>query len=153
MQKLALALMETESLEDVFYTLQDILRNDFNADSIVLRIFSSEEAGIPVDNVRFVDRRDPALKVFDKFFASRKPICGALNRDQSQYLFGDQADEMTSASLVPVCDGDCFGLLAIGSHDPKRFHPAMGTVFLSFMGEMVGRTIARFIRRSDAEQA
>ena len=41
------------------------------------------------------------------------------------------AQELGSA-LLPL---EGLGLVAVGSHDPNRFYPGMGTLFLRMMGE------------------
>jgi uncharacterized protein YigA (DUF484 family) len=144
-QKMALALMETTSLDDVFYSVQDILRSEFMADSVVLRLFNSSQQTSNVDDVAFITRDDALEQLFSKFFRQNKPLCGTLNEAQASFLFADAAADIASAALVPVCDKECFGLLAIGSYDKQRFNPAMGTVFLTYIGEMVGRTLRPYL--------
>lgn len=145
MQRITLALMEASSLDDVLSTLRATLREDFKADSVIINLFLTPGGAPDFDNVDFVDRDDEALEIFKKFFESRKPICGRLNKAQSEYLFGETASEIGSAALLPICDNHCFGMLAIGSRDPKRFHPAMGTLFLTYMGEAVGRALRPYL--------
>lgn len=144
-QKMALALMETTSLDEVFYAVQDSLRSEFMADSVTLRLFGaatpSGKSASGVDDVAFITRDDTLEELFSKFFRQNKPLCGALNESQAGFLFADAAADIGSAALVPICDNECFGLLAIGSYDKQRFSPAMGTVFLTYIGEMVGRTL------------
>ena len=36
-----------------------------------------------------------------------------------------------------------FGLLVIGSHDPKRFQAGMGTVVLEQLADMAGASLSR----------
>lgn len=144
-QKMALALMETTSLDEVFYAVQDILRSEFMADSVVLRLFASPQQTSNVDDVAFISRDEALEQLFSKFFRQNKPLCGALNEAQASFLFADAATDIASAALVPVCDKECFGLLAIGSYDEQRFNPAMGTVFLTYIGEMVGRTLRPYL--------
>lgn len=144
-QKLTLALMEGDDLEETLFTLHDLLRSEFDADAVVLRLFAENEREVDGGNVAFLRRDDPALRVFEKFFASRRPICGHLVEEQSGYLFGDKANEIASAALIPVCDKECFGLLAIGSRDARRYHHAMGTLFLAYIGEMLGRALRRLL--------
>jgi uncharacterized protein YigA (DUF484 family) len=148
-QKMALALMETTSLDDVFYAVQDTLRSEFMADSVVLRLFNapaqSGKQPSNVDEATFITRDETLEQLFSKFFRQNKPLCGALNEAQANFLFADAAADIASAALVPICDKECFGLLAIGSYDEQRFNPAMGTVFLSYIGEMVGRTLRPYL--------
>ena len=41
-------------------------------------------------------------------------------------------------------DGVFVGLIAVGSHDPNRFYPGMGTLFLRMMGESLVVALQRF---------
>lgn len=145
-QKMALAMMETTSLDEVFYAVQDNLRSEFTADSVVLRLFGdAPQQTSGVDDVAFITRDETLEKLFSKFFRQKKPLCGKLDTAQASFLFADAATDIASAALVPVCDKECFGLLAIGSYDEQRFNPAMGTVFLTYIGEMVGRTLRPYL--------
>jgi uncharacterized protein YigA (DUF484 family) len=40
-------------------------------------------------------------------------------------------------------DARAFGLLALGSPDPDRFHITMGTAFLARIGELASAALAR----------
>ena len=51
------------------------------------------------------------------------------------------AAQVRSAVLIPIRDR---GLLAIGSHDPNRFHPGMGTIFLKLIADAVDVALGRF---------
>ncbi|MGD8999317.1 MAG: DUF484 family protein [Granulosicoccaceae bacterium] len=139
-QRLALTLLEASSLDEVYYGLQEALLNDFGADCITLRLFAEPGDKRGLDEI-FISRHDSTMQLFEKFFTANKPICGPLAASQAQYLFAERAERISSAALVPICDSECYGLLAIGSEDPRRFHPAMGTVFLSHIGDMVGRCL------------
>lgn len=144
-QRMALALMETTSLDEAFYAVQDILRSEFMADSVVLRLFNAPSQPSNVDNVAFIKRDESLEQLFSKFFRQNKPLCGSLNEAQASFLFADAANDIASAALVPICDTESFGMLAIGSYDEQRFNPAMGTVFLTYIGEMVGRTLRPYL--------
>lgn len=144
-QKLALALLEAATLDEVYYTLQEILINDFDANAMSLRLFIEAKETYGLDEI-FTSRDALTQGVFDKFFSTNKPICGSLDFLQADFLFDERATQIQSAALIPVCDNECFGMLAIGSEDEKRFHPAMGTVFLSHIGDMVGRKLRHFMK-------
>jgi len=146
-QKMALALMETTELDEVFYAVQVILRSEFNADTTTLRCFGAPRTATSLDENSFVERDIALEKQFGKFFNKNKPICGPLDPSQAQYLFNDNADSIISAALVPITgQHDIIGMLAIGSFDINRFHPAMGTVFLTYIGEMIGRTLEPYLK-------
>ncbi len=146
-QKMALALMETTELDEVFYAVQVILRSEFDADTTTLRCFGTPKSPTSLDENSFVERDAALEKQFGKFFDKNKPVCGPLNASQAQYLFSDNAESIISAALVPINgQQDLIGMLAIGSFDINRFHPAMGTVFLTYIGEMIGRSLEPYLK-------
>ena len=81
------------------------------------------------------------LPAFAEFLKRGEPLCGRLQPDKLDALFGAHASEIHSTVLVPI---DGRGMLAIGSHDANRFHPGMGTVFLRLIAEAIGAAVARF---------
>lgn len=75
--------------------------------------------------------------------------CGMLRDDEFQRLFGDTARVNGSAALIPIRHGDLTGVLAIGSHDPQRYSPDMGTLFIRYIGDVLSRVLARLLSRND----
>jgi hypothetical protein len=144
-QKLALVLLEASTLDDIYYSLQEILINDFEASTMSLRLFIEPKESSGLANI-FINRDSFTQDMFEKFFSTNKPVCGSLNFKQANFLFNESAEKIKSAALIPVCDNECFGILAIGSEDKKRFHHAMGTVFLSHIGAMIGRRLRHFLK-------
>ena len=78
---------------------------------------------------------------FQQFFNQNQPICGQLEQEQLDYIFGAESDRIASTALIPLKSDGVLGLLAIGSVDPKRFAPHHGTEFLSRLGEIISRTL------------
>jgi len=135
LHELTLALIETATIDEVFNTLQDELRNQFQADAVELRLFSSG------DIEKAVNEGEPGPAMFRDFMRKGKPKCGMLKEQQLTFLFGSQAGETGSVALVPITGERTVGILAIGSRDPNRFHPGKGTEFLRRLGEVVSRTL------------
>jgi len=81
------------------------------------------------------------LPVFAEFLKRAEPLCGRLQQDKLDILFGNRVDEVASAVLLPI---QGVGMLAVGSQDANRFHPGMGTVFLKLIAEAVATSVARF---------
>ena len=50
-----------------------------------------------------------------------------------------------SSAVVPLVKGETLGLLAIGSYDPNYFQSSQGTLFLSYVGEVLSRVLARIL--------
>jgi uncharacterized protein YigA (DUF484 family) len=81
------------------------------------------------------------LPAFTDFLARGEPACGRLAQEKLDRLFGGQAAKVQSAALLKIGDA---GLLAIGSDDPNRFHPGIGTLFLKLIAQALDAAIARY---------
>ena len=90
-----------------------------------------------------VNERQAVPLMFDDFMKQGKPKCGALKKEQLQYLFGSMAAETGSVALIPLMHNGVEGVLAIGSHDPQRFHPGKDTEFLQRLGDLVSHALGR----------
>lgn len=144
LHRLALALMEAESLDGVLAVSKDLLRDEFHASHVVIHLFAdSPEAAT---SVHFVDRDDPALAAFNTLFENKRPVCGRPSKPQAEYLFGDQAGEISSAVIVPLRDVEGLGVLALGSPQESRFHSGMGTLFIGYLGELISRAVKSHLR-------
>jgi uncharacterized protein YigA (DUF484 family) len=119
------------------------LREDFAAFQAVLVLIGEPSA--PAASPRFVrtvPATDPNLKSFESLFNSGKPRCGQARDSQREFLFGPEGLEMASVALVPLGEKGSVGLLALGSTDRDRFHPAMSTEFLARMAELIADSLS-----------
>lgn len=136
MHRLTLELIDAATFDEVLNALEDELHDDFQADAVELRLFSTTqlkdhlEAELPNHS-----------STFEEFFNNNKPICGPLAKEQIDYIFGAEGDQITSTALIPLKSEGVLGLLAIGSRDPKRFVPQHGTEFLTRLGGIISRTL------------
>lgn len=139
LHQFALALSGARTADDVIEAACDVLRQAFRIDAVAVRL-KREPAGARPEYVAADDRRlNELLKRFD----GDKPLLDAA-RDESlrQYLFGDQAEAIRSCALLPLGVAAPEGVLALGAHDPARFHSGMGTVYLARLGELLSRALA-----------
>ena len=149
--KLILALLDAQNLDDVLDIVQTRLSKDFNADTVVVRLFNT---GHPAMRSRpeIVDWSEPVLGAFEKIIKERRPACGRLKPGQLESLFSDEAGHIGSAALIPLVESEnsntCFGMLAIGSHEQDRFRADMGTHFLAQIGKILARVLKRTLESS-----
>ncbi|GAB4349925.1 MAG: DUF484 family protein [Gammaproteobacteria bacterium] len=144
MHRLSVALLGAESAEETAGLLDDLLRETFGADSVTLRLFGDPDSE-PLGNYR-IRRDDLALVPLLDFLKQNKPVCGRLKAAQLEFLFQEHALEIKSAALIPIIADEPLGFLAVGSRDPARFLLAMGTVFLTRLGELIGYLLQRQMR-------
>ena len=136
MHRLTLELIDAATFDEVLNALEDELHDDFKADAMELRLFSSSRIDEHIEGAL-----SEQAATFQQFFNQNKPICGQLEQEQLSYIFGAESDRIASTALIPLKSEGVLGLLAIGSVDPKRFAPHHGTEFLTRLGEIISRTL------------
>jgi uncharacterized protein YigA (DUF484 family) len=136
MHRLTLELIDAATFDEVLNALEDELHDDFRADAVELRLFSSSQLQDHLDQ----ELPDHSA-TFEEFFSNNRPVCGQLDLKQIDFIFGAEGDRIASAALIPLKSDGVLGLLAIGSRDAQRFAPQQGTEFLSRLGEIISRTL------------
>jgi uncharacterized protein len=138
---LTVGLMRERTLADTMKRIAAGLTEDFHTDLVRLVLF---RAGADLPQVEWLIAQPDGvggLPAFAEFMRRNEPLCGRLQPEKLDVLFGERAAEVRSSVLVPI---DGVGMLAIGSLDANRFHPGMGTVFLKLIAEAAAAAIARF---------
>lgn len=145
LHRLGLGLLQADSLDSVLATTQEQLCDEFKADEVVVRLI-----GVGILEAPYVCHRDdPGLTYFKELFKHRRPVCGKVDEEQLDWLFGKEAaKQLESAVIIPLIDTSPLGLLALGSYESDRFHPSMGTLFLGYLGELVGAAVSNRLGRT-----
>ena len=136
---LSLALLRTRRPDDVVNTLAACLKTDFESESVRIITFAAVY-GVDEPWYSHIAADDACLKPFLDFLASNEPICGRLNPEKLPVLLGDDREFAQSIALIPIGGT---GLISIGSRDPHRFYPGMGTLFLRWIGELFEAALAQ----------
>ena len=139
--QLTLALMNQESAGDTVRSMAASLTEDFQGDLVRLVMFHVIDGLEWSDWFRVIPENDRSLDPFRDALTDAEPLCGRLNPDKNALLYGPRAEEVQSSALLSLPG---VGLVAIGSHDPNRFFPGMGTLFLRMMGESFAAAMTRF---------
>ncbi len=135
--RMTLDLLETDGPASLTNTLEDRLRNEFDADSVSLFLTDIDENQQRESGILKLEASDELKTLFEPAFSEGKPQCGRLSTGQATYLFREQAPAIESAAVIPLGDHARAGLLAIGSREAKRFNGTMGTLFLCHLGELL----------------
>ena len=139
--QLTLGLMRQHNAADTLRALAASLAEDFQGDLVRIVLFEHVEGLDDVDWLQFLPSDDARLASFRDALAEGEPICGRLHPDKNALLYGMRAEDVQSSALLPLPG---VGLLAVGSIDPNRFFPGMGTLFLRMMGEAMATALKRF---------
>ena len=139
--QLILALLRQQTASDTVRALVASLAEDFQGDLVRVVLFEPVAGLDDVDWLQVVPRDDARLQSFRDCLADGESLCGRLQPEKNALLYGARVDEVQSTALLPLPG---IGLVAVGSRDPNRFFPGMGTLFLRMMGEALGTALARF---------
>jgi uncharacterized protein len=139
--QLTLALMKQTSAADTLRAMAASLAEDFQGDLVRIVAFEAVDGIDDADWLQVIAEGDARLSGFRDLAESGEPVCGRLHPDKNALLYGVRAEEVQSSALL-VLPGT--GLVAVGSRDPNRFFPGMGTLFLRMMGEALTAALQRF---------
>lgn len=128
--RLAVAIAAARDFPALAQSLYFHLHEDFAVPHVALRIWGKS---VPVDfeeaaAVGEAERRQAATMAV--------PQCGPAAGSGFAAWFGEAAEHVRSLALVPLGQTAVFGLLLLGSEDPQRFYPEMGTLYLRRIGEL-----------------
>jgi uncharacterized protein len=127
-----LQLIAAHDLERVQTVLREALCREFDAEAVNLKLFPFEPEAAD---------SDVTLSTFLALVDREHSLCGPLDATRSGAVFGEQNKSIHSAALIPVRGDGYAGVLAIGSSDPERFGPDMGTELLDRLGEIVSQKL------------
>ncbi|MCW0459924.1 hypothetical protein NB717_000992 [Xanthomonas sacchari] len=138
--QLTLALMRQHSAADSVRAMAASLQEDFQGDLVSIVLLQPLPGLEQAPWLQVLSADDPRLAPFRDCLKDGEPICGRLQPEKQALLYGERVDEVQSTALLPLPG---LGLIAVGSRDPNRFYPGMGTLFLRMMGEALAVALQR----------
>lgn len=139
--RLVLALAGAPDTGTVLRVLYAHLGGDFAVPHVAVRLWGVEgDPGAPEFTPMSAEAREFAASI-------KRPYCGTGSGPDVLAWFGERGVQVRSLALVTLRRGaDVFGLLALGSEEPQRFYPEMGTLYLERIGEVAATALARTLR-------
>lgn len=138
LHKLSLGLMRARSLEAVFQSLHLSLSESFAVPHGVVRVWADNAPDMPEFTPVSAD-----VKVL--MTGLTQPRCGGEVPEEIRAWFGTAGANQKSFALAPLREDNLDGLLVLASEDAKRFYPEMGTLYLSWLAELSGAAVSRFL--------
>ncbi len=129
-----LELMTIGDITAFFDRLAEVRQDEFEADVLNISLYDREIQGGDRTPIFKVDPDSAELEPLREQLDRKESSCGRLNRKKLDALFRSRAQWVQSTALVPIGDK---GFLAIGSSDPARFYPGMGTLFLDLLAQVI----------------
>lgn len=145
MHKLTLRLFEATSPRAILAALEQSLRSDIGADSVMVRIFAQPAEDTGAALAEFAGTESPLRNVFAATLAQRRPACGKLARAQQRALFAASAEDCGSAAVLPLFGAHWDGILVVASRNPQRYHAQMGIDLLTHLGDIVSVVLGAWV--------
>jgi uncharacterized protein len=139
MHRTTLALFAAPDLETTLAVLYHSLREDFAVPQVAARLWGKVPEGSYLPELAATS---PEIRDYARDLGA--PYCGHAAAFESREWFAD-GDAQQSFAGLPLRTSQTFGLLALASPDPQRFHPGMGTLFLTRLAELASVAAARFL--------
>lgn len=137
LHRLSLRMLDQAEPTAALRALCEGLRELFAAERLVLLL--RRQPPVRIDGVEAVGPE--RLMMSDQ--TPVQPRCGIFTLERLVATFGTQADAIASAALIPLGARGELGLIGIGSDQPERFTPHMGTLFLRRLAELTTIVLAR----------
>jgi len=141
-RNLVLALLRAEDITEIANVTQDQLSSHGNIDSC--EIILIEQEGMNVSDSIRTSSLSQLQKEFGDVFRLRRTHCGPINEDQTNYLFPVGGNSIRSTALCPVIsNSEILALIAFGNQSENYFNVNLDTLFLDFIGHVVGAVLEK----------
>lgn len=143
-KSLILNIVAASSLDELISAVQVALKQEFKADVSALTLFAPAHKKL-LSQARVVPLQE-ARQSINGILSSSRAVCGALRPLEMSFLFPDLEDNTVgSAAVAPLGNGEVVGVLAVGSFDPNHYRANTGTMFLTYVSDILNVVLPRFI--------
>jgi len=141
-RNLVLALLQASNITEIANVTQDQLSDQANIDACEIIIVDQDKVNVSND-IR-TESCDKLQNDFSDVFRLKRTHCGALDEDQIAYLFPSVGAKIRSTAVCPVIgEGNILALIAFGNYTDTYFNFSLDTLFLDFIGQVVGAVLSR----------
>lgn len=138
-KRLVLNLLEAKNLPSMVETLYDRLGKDFDIGFYSLTLLGDESE--LTRTMARVSSLEKANEQVGTLLGSNRAVCGVLREEEMTFLFGEKGLQVGSVAAVPLRYNSLYGILAVGNADPNFYRSSMGTLFLSYIAEVLNRIL------------
>lgn len=142
-KSLILNIVAADNLDDLVNAVHVALKQEFQADVSALTLFAPAQEKL-LSKARVVPLQE-AQQSIQGILGSSRAVCGTLRPQEMSFLFPEQTSEVGSAAVAPLGNGKVVGVLAVGSFDPNYYSANMGTMFLTYVGDILNVVLPRYM--------
>lgn len=143
-RNLVLALLRAQDVTEIANVAQDQLSNHANIDACELILVKHPD--LKVSHSVRVEDLNKLKQDFSDVFRLKRTHCGPLSEAQTGFLFPGCAQKIRSTALCPIINNsEVLALLAFGNQSENYFNVQLDTLFLDFIGHVVGAVLDKQI--------
>ncbi|MGB1666133.1 MAG: DUF484 family protein, partial [Pseudohongiellaceae bacterium] len=143
-QNLVLALLRAADATEIAEIAQDQLSNHANVDACELIV--AEQEGLDVAPTVRTQSSEHLKAEFEDVFRLKRTHCGSLDQSAVDQLFQNDASSIRSTALCPVIsNGEVLAILALGNQQEDAFNVSLDTLFLDFIGHVIGAVLGKHV--------
>jgi uncharacterized protein YigA (DUF484 family) len=143
-KRLVLNLLEAKNLAALVEAVYDSLGKDFGIDFYSLTLLGDEDK-LPRTMAR-VATMEKANERVGTLLGANRAVCGIVREEEMVFLFGERGRQVGSVAAVPLRYDSLYGILAVGNSDPNFYKSSMGTLFLSYIAEILNRLLPSHLK-------
>jgi len=141
-RNLVLSLLRAGNVTEIVNSTQDQLSDEPNVDACELILVDREGLNV-APSVRLESTANLKQR-FSDVYRLKRTHCGAIGEDQIEYLFPESTKSIRSSALCPIVhDSEILALLVLGNQAESYFSVTLDTLFLDFIGRVVGAVLHR----------
>ena len=144
---LVLSLLRAENITELAEAAQDQLADHTNIDACEIILVQHDNL-----NISPSVRTYPPKKLeqdFEDVFRLKRTYCGALEKWQLNVLFPGANESIKSTAVCPaIHEGEVLALLAFGNSKKDYFNVQLDTLFLDFIGNVVGAIVYKQLTKA-----
>jgi len=144
-RQLVLDLLDAKDVDALYKCFTSAMTKHFSVDYASMILYNA----VPGSTKCRVESRDSAQSSIGALFRGNKAVCGALRKEELEFLFPGCGDA-GSAALVPLATDEQVGLIAVGSADANRYNSDVGTLFLNHIANVMARLLPNLRQAEDA---
>ncbi len=135
-QEQALRLLNTTEIEQLFDSLFNFLRHEYQTSHLLVFAFVEQRPCHDYKGLRFKKTNSKLRFLFTELFTRNKPLCDSLQSEYLEGLFENQAEQITSTVALPMQYDDKLALMVLGSRERNAYKQGFSINLLNHLKDI-----------------
>lgn len=135
---LSLSIQKVTNFKQLYELVSRGLKRDYSASQVLLYLFKKcNSENIDYSGIKFLDKGSKLSLMFTEIFHRGKALCGSLQEEHIEALFGKNHNTIRSTILIPLIQPDWQGLLVIGSQKNNCYSHGFELDLLVYLSRVI----------------